>query len=116
MRLIFNYTINKKYSKLILNLTDIANPDNYSKCKYNNYSETGETIDPISMEPIPFHKIYMMNGMCYHRRTIVQLLLTTKKDPFTRENIPEQVFEDFNLSTIDLDLSDNNMTDTELIN
>ena len=54
------------------------------QCKYNNYSDKGEPIDPITYEIIPFNQLYSMNDRCYNRNTILQLLRTTKKDLFNK--------------------------------
>ena len=64
------------------------------KCKFNDKNEDGVVLDPITEEILEEDNLEM-NGRCYNRSTIRELIRTGGKDPFTRGSIPSEIRELF---------------------
>ena len=64
------------------------------KCKFNDKNEDDIVIDPITREILEEDNLEM-NGRCYNRSTIRELIRTGGKDPFTRGSIPSEIRELF---------------------
>ena len=93
------------------------------KCKYNDFDENNDPIDPITYQTFDESKNYILNDRCYDADSIRMLLTTSNKDPYTREDIPKSVYDDLGVEYPDtsntsrtLDLSNQNITNEQLLN
>jgi hypothetical protein len=76
-------------------------------CRYNDFNGNNP-IDPITLEIIT--DLYHLNGRCYNKSTIINILTNgNKRDPFTRELIPVNVYNELgvNRNTINVVNVDN---------
>ena len=96
----------KKGYKTLKELTKIV------KCKFNEVDDQGKILDPITREILEEDNIEM-NGRCYNRSTIENILKTTKKDPFTREGISEEIWKMFSHISKDDDDDDEEEEDDD---
>lgn len=74
------------------------------KCERNDFDENNVPIDGVTFDPIPENEIYVLNQRCYNVETIRQILRTNGEDPFSREKIPENVYNELISSDRNLSL------------
>ena len=95
------------------NIKKERNPE----CKYNDFDENNDPIDPITHQTFDENKNYVLNDRCYDADSIRILLTTTNKDPYTRGEIPKSVYDDLGVEYPDtVDLSSQNMSYQQLLN
>lgn len=73
------------------------------RCKRNDFDEYNVPIDGVTFDSIPENEVYVLNERCYNVETIKQILRTSGEDPFSREKISKDVYNE--LLPIDNDLS-----------
>lgn len=76
-----------------------------NKCPIDsNWDHNDDLIDPISHEVINDLDVYNLNGRCYNPESIRLLLSASNnaKDPFTREPISKDIYEEFNIENTQL--------------
>lgn len=90
----FNYPNYKELMESSETLEDGYYKFKHIKCKFNEY-ENGKFLDPISNEDLQ-EDFTELNGRCYNDDTMISLINTSRKDPFTREDLPQYLLNKFN--------------------
>ena len=113
---LLNPNMKMSYKERIEYITNYLNFKNIRdiQCKYTEIKE-GKLVDGITFDPIegvPF----VLNGRCYSNSTIDSIIRGNKKDPFTRERIPDEIISQFRSIGKKVDLSGKNLTNNDLLN